>query len=196
MVDLTNRREFEAYIKQVQQLIDNRKVGITVACCYANTYPYDTHYCSGHGAFGDGRDTKDCPSKRFCQQLHDKTFDYMGYVVKYDREYTNGEVFDKNAFKVNGPHTIYIGSVFGYDKVLGIAYLEHLDDGVVARCRFFDDDLCNFIKAGLERPDGFVLTFSATNVTRNDNHVQRGDIESVIVSFKSAVHTLKEEKEA
>lgn len=69
MVDLATQVQRISFAKKVSQFMDTHCVGITIACCHLNTYPNDTHYCSGHGLFGDNGDTSDCEFKEYCKEL-------------------------------------------------------------------------------------------------------------------------------
>lgn len=67
-----NRSQLITFSEEVRKFMDRYGVGPTIACCYLNTYPDDTHYCSGHGLYGDNRDCKDCKFKECCKDIATK----------------------------------------------------------------------------------------------------------------------------
>ena len=121
--------------------------------------------------------------------MSNENFDFVDYIVKYDRLYTSGLTFAKDAFTVDYLQQVPIVFPSHNDTALGIAYLDHLDDGIVAKCKFVDTDVGKFAKEGLIENDSFGLTFFATKIKRSDNNIQSGHIQAVVVDFKSALYT-------
>lgn len=59
--------------EKVRCFMKTHGVGIILACCHLNTYPNDTHYCSGHGLYGDNRDHNDCCFKKYCEEIAERS---------------------------------------------------------------------------------------------------------------------------
>lgn len=72
MIHITSREDVAALGGRVSKLMYTYGVSVTRACCFLNTYPDDTRYCSGNGLYGDKRDTSDCPFKDQCRALHEE----------------------------------------------------------------------------------------------------------------------------
>lgn len=68
-----NHGQIIHFSQEVKQFMDTHSVGIILACCHLNTYPNDTHYCSGHGLYGDNRDSTDCKFKEYCKELAERS---------------------------------------------------------------------------------------------------------------------------
>lgn len=70
MVELNTRCDVISFSHKVIGVMNRNAISMIHACCYLNTYPNDTHYCSGHGIYGDNRSTGDCPLKSLCEAIH------------------------------------------------------------------------------------------------------------------------------
>ena len=76
--------------------------------------------------------------------MDEKEFDYVDYILHYDSVSENDVLFVKDSFKSSDGTTapiVYSHGVHNYfdeDSVLGHAVIENRDDGVVAKCTFYD----------------------------------------------------------
>jgi hypothetical protein len=64
-----DRKEVVSFGKKAFRFMETHGCGFVMACCHLTTYPNDTHYCSGHGKYGDNRDSNDCPAKKWCEEI-------------------------------------------------------------------------------------------------------------------------------
>lgn len=69
---INSREQANSFAQEVRRFMNVHGVGITLACCHLVTYPDDTEFCSGHGLFGDNRDSHDCRFKDYCKELAER----------------------------------------------------------------------------------------------------------------------------
>ncbi|WP_455662459.1 hypothetical protein [Pradoshia sp.] len=84
-------------------------------------------------------------------------YDYERYVILYNVGLPDGRIVLKDAFeKCNGREVPIVYNMYqnggthipdtSPDNVLGMALLENRDDGIYARCRFYDNPVGMLIK--------------------------------------------------
>lgn len=134
----------------------------------------------------------------------DTEFDYVNYIVKYDREYGNGQSFKKDTFNpVDGqivpilfaPSAPKISSKQKDDQLLGYALLEECCDGIVAKCNFVKDSYGNFVKRILITRDHYCLTFQTPPQFSLDKTINHGSITAVLVIPTWLVYQLKDSED-
>ena len=127
--------------------------------------------------------------------------DWVEYIVKYDRMYENGHIFNKHTFgSSNGrivpimfaESTPKISSKQEDNQCLGYAMLEERDDGMVAKCSFKDDSYGHYVKRILERGGLYSLTFQTPPSLSLDKTVEQGIITAVLVVQIWNAYQLKE----
>lgn len=59
--------------QKVRCFMETHGVGIILASCHLITYPNDTHYCSGHGLYGDNTGHNDCCFKEYCREIAERS---------------------------------------------------------------------------------------------------------------------------
>lgn len=69
---INSREQANLFAQEVSRFMSTHGVGITLACCHLGTYPDDTEYCSGHGDYGNNRDSHDCKCKEYCKELAER----------------------------------------------------------------------------------------------------------------------------
>ena len=121
------------------------------------------------------------------------TYDFIDYIVRYDRRYENGQIFRKGHFKQsNGlivpikfaDYSDGISSTIEYGHCYGYAALEERDDGVVAKCKFPDGPGVKFIKRLLIDRGEYVLIFSSNSFDSLDRTITPGAITAVLITMK------------
>ena len=120
-------------------------------------------------------------------------FDFTDYIVVYDRKYTSGYTFRKDAFKIDHEHIVPIVYASNHSLCLGHAVLEHRDGGIVAKCKFNDRDEGQFVKTSIVDGKDFAISFFATGIKREGDIIASGSIRAVIVTFKEATFRVVEE---
>ena len=71
MIEINNRIDAQQFAQRVQRFMDKNGTGLILTVCHLNTYPDDTHYCCGHGLYGDNRNAEDCRFKDYCRELYE-----------------------------------------------------------------------------------------------------------------------------
>ena len=119
------------------------------------------------------------------------TCDFMDYIVRYDRLYTSGHIFRKAAFKSSNGHMVPITygtwGIHTPGNILGSALLENTDDGVIAKCTFFNSDIGKIVK-NMVTDDTHGLTFCALGIERKDDIVTSGWIQYIIIEPKEILY--------
>ena len=111
-------------------------------------------------------------------------FDFVDYILRYDKLYDSNVVFYKDSFKSSDGTIKPI--VMNYDAhfqqhCLGEAVLENRDDGMVAKCRFNETDWGQAAKEIFANTDEYGISVYAIRI-QYDNL----DPPSVILKVKSA----------
>jgi hypothetical protein len=117
-------------------------------------------------------------------------FDFVGYIVFYDRMYENGLRFTRDLFKPNNGKTVPItfstsappvSSTIRPYQCLGHAVLEDRDDGMVAKCKFNKGYFPNFLTRSLKNHHSYALTFESHLMEVLGNMTVEGTISSVLI---------------
>lgn len=111
-------------------------------------------------------------------------FDFTDYIVVYDRKYTSGHIFVKDAFKTEPGQMVPIVHGRDHNVCLGGASLEHREGGVVAKCRF-SKDLAGETAAKLVDEGKCGLSFLAIPVERDGDIITAGTIRAVLLLDKT-----------
>lgn len=91
--------------------------------------------------------------------------DFTDYIVLYDRKYENGKIFPKGTFKSSNGRLVpvkYDEYTFKPHYCCGYAVIEDHEDGVVAKCNFYNKAGVSFTKRMLIDRKENALTFEST----------------------------------
>lgn len=119
-------------------------------------------------------------------------YDFTDYIVVYDRKYTSGHTFLKDAFKTEPGQMVPIVHGRDHNVCLGCASLEHREGGVVAKCRFSKDSTGE-VAAKLIDEDKCGLSFLAIPVERDGDIITSGTIRAVLFLDKNEMHSIVED---
>lgn len=119
-------------------------------------------------------------------------FDFADYIVVYDRKYTSGHTFVKDAFKTDYEQMAPIVYDKDHNVCLGGAILEHREGGVVAKCRF-SKDVAGEAAAELINEGKCGLSFLAIPVERDGDIITSGTIRAVLFLDKNNMHSIVED---
>ena len=119
-------------------------------------------------------------------------YDYEGYVIRYNVEQPDGRIVCKDAFRTCGDVQVpLVYNVYkdggvpdtSMENVLGTAYLENREDGVYARCIFYNTPIGLELKNNVEKYIKGITAF-AIIVEYTAKEVRRGLIRAVKVISK------------
>ena len=119
--------------------------------------------------------------------MNDLEYDYEGYAIHYDVKQPDGRIVLKDAFKNCDGQTVPLVYNFyrsdgshipdtSLENILGMAYLENHDDGVYARCTFYEKTK----ELGIEKYIKELTVFARINTT-NEQGITNGTIKAVKV---------------
>lgn len=109
-----------------------------------------------------------------------ETYDFESYVVLYDRLYNSGRIFTRYCFNGSGGLAVPILCGSNRDEAYGWALLESRDDGVYAKCHFFETDGGKILKDELQNTENYGLTFLAVQIERQGELITSGLIRAVL----------------
>lgn len=122
-------------------------------------------------------------------------FDFIDYILYYDKLYNSNVVLYKDSFKSSDGDIrpiVYTGHGHSLDHCLAEAVLENRDDGVVAKCRFNESDLGQAAKEIFTTTDELGLSVYANGIQYdnlgypvNIQKVKSASVRAVIVVPKS-----------
>ena len=96
-------------------------------------------------------------------------FHYEQYITYNNIERSDNRIFTKESFKVNpSPVPIVVGD-WDYANVIGFAELENRDEGVYAKCSFFDTDLAKETAVMLIDRKELTMSFRAYHVKHDED---------------------------
>ena len=98
--------------------------------------------------------------------------DYSNYILIYDYLREDGVSFLRDSFKSNDRKTVPLVWFNKFDLIIGYAFLEHRDEGLMAHCVFRGEH--NAVKAPMLNSNQYGLTF----YTSGDADIQNGVIKS------------------
>lgn len=112
-------------------------------------------------------------------------FDYIDYIVVYDRKYDSGLMFLKNSFKEDDVIERIVPIVYAYnhETCLGYAQLDYREDGVVAYCKFNESDIGRIAKDLVVNERACDVSFLAVGIKRKDGVVESGRIRAAILTM-------------
>ena len=118
-----------------------------------------------------------------------KTYDFSGWATKNDIRCTDGRTIRKDAFKDDNGRKVPL--VWMHDhkdpsNVLGHAYLENVDEGVIAYGVFNDTFAGKQVRELVKHGDVWSLSIWANNLTQNGGDVMHGSIKEVSVVLAPA----------
>lgn len=119
--------------------------------------------------------------------MNNQEYDYEGYAIRYDVKQPDGRIVLKDAFKNCDGQTVPL--VYNFyrndgshipdtspESILGMAYLENRDDGVYARCMFYEKTK----ELDIEKHIKELTVFARINAT-NEQGITNGTIKAVKV---------------
>lgn len=111
-------------------------------------------------------------------------FDFVDYILRYDKLYDSNVVFYKDSFKTSDGLVrpiVMTGDAHMLEGCLGEAILENREDGVVAKCRFNETDRGKAVKDIFATTDKYGISVYANGIRYDDL-----DRPSPILKVKSA----------
>lgn len=113
--------------------------------------------------------------------LNKENYDFSCWVIKYGRKSVDNLIYQKDCLKFEGK--LMVPLVWNYqnwtpDSVLGMAILEHRDEGVYAYCKFNESENGTVAKQLIE-VDTLWLGPYVTRVKIDNGYVTQGLIRSV-----------------
>ena len=140
-----------------------------------------------------------------CEETHSykMSFDYVDYILRYDRLYENDVIFLKDSFKENDGREVpivYTGnghSCYDASNHLGFAVLENREDGVIAKCTFAKYDTGLIAKDLIVNTKEFGISVYANRINYDISQlpirkVQSANVMDVIAVPSVAVPRVKE----
>ena len=119
-------------------------------------------------------------------------FDFVDYIVVYDRPYNSGNTFLKDAFKTDFEQVVPIVHGMDHNVCVGGATLMHREGGVVAKCKF-SKHLTGELAAKLVNEGKCGLSFLAVPVEREGGIITSGTIRAVLLLDKNNMYRIVED---
>lgn len=124
-------------------------------------------------------------------------FDYVDYILRYDKLYSSNVVFYKDSFKSSDGlirPIVMTGDTHMIEGCLGEAILENKEDGVVAKCRFNETDRGKAVKDIFATTDEYGISVYANGIQYdnlgypvNVKKVKSAHVRAVIVVHKAGL---------